>query len=119
MAAKNVDLMSSYEKRLISKLEKTNADYLKENRMLMQETTKAILGVQLDDSKLTIGQKLVVKRLSFLLANPREIDLKKIADVTDDKKIDKIETDISASDVFKGIKAVGVVTTNDSKSKNK
>lgn len=102
---------NGYETRIIKKLPKTQADRLKDNRMLAS-TLKRCLGVDvdytLDDGtviNVSIGELLATKRVSYMIENPDKIDLKEISSVLGESKVEASVSSLP-TDAFQGLVSV-------------
>lgn len=98
-------LYTGYGKRILSNRKKSNADLIKDDKMF-RNTLKEILGqdfemeIDGDIVDVPLVKILVAKKIGYMLENPKDIDLKEIATVLGENKI---EADInlkSANDLF-------------------
>lgn len=99
---------NGYEARVIRQLPKTQADRLKDSRMLAS-TLKSCLGasveMELDDGttiNVTMAELLATKKIAYMLDNPEKIDLKELSSVLGEAKAEVGVSSIP-SDAFKGL----------------
>ena len=99
-------LMSGYDKRILSNREKTQADLLKDNKMLSNALKRA-LGVELTETledgttaNIPIVDSLVAKKVAFMMENPDKIDLKELSSVLGEQKLEANLNIQSAQDLF-------------------
>ena len=98
--------MSGYEKRLYSGYEKSQADLLKDSKML-QNTVKECLGVPVeieddDGTKVSVpvAVMLVGKKIKYMTEHPEKIDLKELSAVLGESKVEVDATLRGASELF-------------------
>lgn len=105
---KNTDLMTGYEARVYKNLPKSEADVLKDTRMFAS-TLRNVLGSTFENNLETgeaidcsVATMLVIKKIGYLIQNPKDIDLKEFSAVLGESKI---ETSVSTipTDAFKGL----------------
>lgn len=108
---KNKELMTGYELRVYENLPKSEADVLKDNRMLAS-TLRNVLGStfenQLDSGEsinCSVATMMVIKKLAFLIKNPDKIDLKEISSVLGESKVEASVSSLP-TDAFQGLVSV-------------
>ena len=108
---KNKELMTGYELRVYENLPKSEADVLKDNRMLAS-TLRNVLGStfenQLDSGEsinCSVATMMVIKKLAFLINNPDKIDLKEISSVLGESKVEASVSSLP-TDAFQGLVSV-------------
>lgn len=108
---KNKELMTGYELRVYENLPKSEADVLKDNRMLAS-TLRNVLGStfenQLDSGEsinCSVATMMIIKKLAFLIKNPDKIDLKEISSVLGESKVEASVSSLP-SDAFQGLVSV-------------
>lgn len=108
---KNKELMTGYELRVYENLPKSEADVLKDNRMLAS-TLRNVLGStfenQLDSGEsinCSVATMMVIKKLAFLIKNPEKIDLKEISSVLGESKVEASVSSLP-TDAFQGLVSV-------------
>lgn len=107
----NEDFMTGYEKRIIRGSKKTQADLLKDNKML-SNTVKECLGVEVEKTldsgevvNVPIMTVLVAKKIGFLMDHPEKIDLKELSSVMGEAKTEVDIESTTATEMFRGITA--------------
>ena len=86
--------ISGYEKRVLTDLEKTKADELKDTRTLSNAVKKVLnlpIDERIDDDtvvNIPIAEILVTKKIAYLLEHPEKIDLKEISSVLGEQKME-------------------------------
>lgn len=90
----NTDFMNGYEKRIYKGYRKTQADLLKDNKML-SNVVKECMGIEvektLDDGTMVnvpVAVELVALKLSYLKEHPEKIDLKELSSVLGEQKVE-------------------------------
>lgn len=103
--------MTGYELRVYENLPKSEADVLKDNRMLAS-TLRNVLGStfenQLDSGEsinCSVATMMVIKKLAFLIKNPDKIDLKEISSVLGESKVEASVSSLP-TDAFQGLVSV-------------
>ena len=86
--------ISGYEKRVLTDLEKTKADELKDTRTLSNAVKKVLnlpIDERIDDDtvvNIPIAEILATKKIAYLLEHPEKIDLKELSSVLGEQKME-------------------------------
>lgn len=103
------DFMTAYEKRLYKGVQKTQADLLKDTKLL-ENTVRNCLGItvpkELDDGSIVevpIAAELVTKKVKYLMEHPEKIDLKELASVLNESKVEVNANVKGAKELFEDI----------------
>lgn len=103
------DFMTAYEKRLYTGRQKSQADLIKDSKML-ENTVKECLGVnipiEMDDGsavEVPVATILVSKKIKFLYEHPEKIDLKELSSVLNESKVEINTTVKGAKELFEDI----------------
>ena len=98
-------VLSGYQKRIIANRHKSDADLIKDDKML-RNTLKEMLGLSFEtvvDGEMvdvSLAKLLVSKKISYLMENPKDIDLKELAAVLGENKVEAEITLKSSQDLF-------------------
>jgi len=99
--------MTAYEKRLYKGYEKSQADLLKDSKML-ENTVRECLGMkvpyELDDGSsidTPVATVLVAKKIKYMYEHPEKIDLKELSSVLNESKVE-INANVKGADELFG-----------------
>lgn len=83
--------ISGYEKRILSDVEKTKADEIKDTRILTN-AVKKVLNLKIDEDlegeivNVSIVEMLAAKKIAYYMEHPDKIDLKELSTVLGEQK---------------------------------